>query len=59
MRYTYHEGKIPNPKPFIEGMDNLFLIFLNKKDLFNIFWETAFKILDYQGLKSLVTFSKV
>ena len=23
VRYTYHEDKIPNPMPFIEGMDNI------------------------------------
>ena len=27
VRYTYHEEKIPNPKSFIEGMDNIFLLF--------------------------------
>ena len=27
VRYTYHEDKIPNPKPFIEGIDNIFFLF--------------------------------
>ena len=34
VNYAYHEDKIPNLKPFIEDMDN---IFLNKKILFNVF----------------------
>ena len=31
VRYTYHEDKIANLKPFIEGMDNIFVV-LNKKN---------------------------
>ena len=31
VRYTYHKDKIPNPKPFIEGMDNIFCCFEQKE----------------------------
>ena len=31
VRYTYHEDKIPNSKPFIEGMNNIF------KKMFDLF----------------------
>ena len=42
VRYTYHEDKIPSPRPFIEGMDKIFfkkahlMFFLTIFDIFII-----------------------